>query len=69
MNLENIERSFNPRLAVDNYESYLKNSSKKAKLAETILNGKKNINYGNSDLQKLMLSIIQEDQEPLDPKD
>ena len=53
MNLENLERSFNPRLAVDNYESYLKNSSKKAKLAETILNGKKNINYGNSDLQKL----------------
>ena len=53
MNLENIERSFNPRLAVDDYESYLKNSSKKAKLAETRLNGKKNINYGNSDLQKL----------------
>ena len=50
MNLENIERSFNPRLAVDNYESYLKIQVKKLNWLKQYLMVKKTC-YGNSDLQ------------------
>ena len=53
MNSENIERSFNPRLAVDDYETYLKNSSKKAKLAERYLMVKKTLTMETLNLQKL----------------
>ena len=41
MKFKDIEKSFNPRLAVNNYNIYLKNSKYKAKLAEKILTGKK----------------------------
>ena len=53
MNMRNVEQSFNPRLVVPNFDTYLKKSKKKAKLAEKNLNGKKNIAYGNSALQTL----------------
>ena len=38
---EKVEKSFNPRLNVDDFEIYLKNSRNKAALAETTLTGKK----------------------------
>ena len=51
--IKEIEKSFNPRASVPNYESYLKDSKEKAKLALKSLYGKINIKYGSSPLQKL----------------
>ncbi|RPH03246.1 MAG: alpha/beta hydrolase [Alphaproteobacteria bacterium TMED93] len=53
MNVKNLEQSFNPRLAVPNFESYLRISKEKAKLAEKKLTGKTDISYGDSKLQTL----------------
>ena len=40
MNIKNLEQSFNPRLAVPNFDSYLRTSKENAKLAEKKLTGK-----------------------------
>ncbi len=53
MNEDNVEKSFNPRLSVDNFEDYLQKSKSKAELVEKDLPGKRNINYGSSALQNL----------------
>tara|TARA_Y100001970_G_C14250065_1_gene871157 strand:+ start:2847 stop:3755 length:909 start_codon:yes stop_codon:yes gene_type:complete len=52
-NIEEIEKSFNPRLSVPNFEMYLEKSKKKAALAKKKLFGKINLRYGNSALQTL----------------
>ena len=51
--IEEIEYSFNPRLSVPNYETYLSDSKLKAKIAENNLIGKTDIKYGKATLQKL----------------
>ena len=48
-----IEKSLNPRLAVLNYKTLLKNSLKKAEIAKSKLQGKIDLKYGDSNLQTL----------------
>ena len=53
MSIDDLEISFNPRLSVPNFETYLRNSRELAKKAERELNVDINVSYGSSHLQKL----------------
>ena len=48
-----VEKEFNPRLSVPNYNTYLNKSLRKAKIAVNHLTGQINLKYGNSSLQAL----------------
>ena len=48
-----IEKNFNPRIAVPDFATYIEEAQKKANLARKNLPGKLDVDYGNHPMQKL----------------